>query len=79
MPKTTEYPDYENQQITRLIKEYIHSKVDRKILYLRFVDGLSLSEIGSVVGMDKSTVWDHIQKQEKVLFAHMEYKEVDGE
>ena len=73
MPKAQDYPDYENQQITRIIKEYIHNKVDRKILYLRFVDGLSLSEIGTIVKMDKTTVWDHVQKQEKVLFAHIPY------
>ena len=29
---------YTNSQITKLIKEYIHDKTDRKILYLRFVD-----------------------------------------
>lgn len=79
MPKTQDLPDYGNQQITEIIKEYIHDKVDRKILYLRFVDGLSLSKIGMIVGMDKTTVWDHIQKQEKILFAHIPYKEEDGE
>ena len=79
MPKTQELPNYGNQQITELIKEYIHSKVDRKILYLRFVDGLSLSEIGTIVGMDKTTVWQHIQKQERVLFAHITYEPEDGE
>ena len=79
MSKTQDLPDYGNQQITEIIKEYIHDKVDRKILYLRFVDGLSLSKIGMIVGMDKTTVWDHIQKQEKILFAHIPYKEEDGE
>ena len=78
MPKTQDLPDYGNQQITELIKEYIHNKVDRKILYLRFVDGLSLSEIGAVVKMDKTTVWDHIKKQENILFSHIQYNE-DGE
>ena len=79
MSKTQDLPDYGNQQITEIIKEYVHDKVDRKILYLRFVDGLSLSKIGTIVGMDKTTVWDHIQKQEKILFAHIPYKEEDGE
>ena len=78
MPRTQDLPDYGNQQITELIKEYIHNKVDRKILYLRFVDGLSLSEIGAVVKMDKTTVWDHIKKQESILFSHIQYTD-DGE
>ena len=79
MPKQKDLPDYGNQQITDIIKEYVHDKVDRKILYLRFVDGLSLSQIGSALNLDKTTVWSHIQKQEKIIFSHIPYKPEDGE
>ena len=69
-PKTP-LPDYGNEQITGLIKEYIHDKTDRKILYLRFVDGDSLDEIAAKVGLDRKTVWRHIRDNEKVLFSHL--------
>ena len=47
---------YTNSQIAELIKEYIHDKTDRKILYLRFVDNDTLDEIAGKVGMDRTTV-----------------------
>ena len=62
---------YTNSQITELIKEYIHDKVDRRILYLRFVDGDSLDEIASKVNLDRKTVWIHIRDNEKELFSHL--------
>ena len=78
MPNASHRPDYGNQQITEIIKEYVHDKVDRRILYLYFVDGLSLSQIGDAVGLNKKTVWTHLQKQEKVIFSHIPYEEEDG-
>ena len=62
---------YTNSQIAELIKEYIHDKTDRKILYLRFVDGDSLDEIAAKVGLEKTTVWRHIRDNEKELFSHV--------
>lgn len=62
---------YTNSQIKELIKEYIHDKTDRKILYLRFVDNDTLEEIAGKVGLDKKTVWTRIRKQEKELFSHI--------
>lgn len=79
MPKTQDLPDYGNQQITEIIKEYIHDKDDRKMLYLRFVDGISIRDIASTMKLDPKTVWNHIQKQEKVIFAHIPYEPEDGE
>ena len=71
MPKVSYRPKYGNEQITALIKEYIHDKTDRKILYLRLVDGDTLGEIASKVGLDYTTVWKRIQKGEKELFSHL--------
>lgn len=51
--------------------EYIHDKTDRKMLYLRLVDGDTLSEISAKVGLDYTTVWNHIHKGEKELFSHL--------
>ena len=62
---------YTNSQIKELIKEYIHDKTDRKILYLRFVDNDTLEEIAGKVRLDKKTVWTRIRKQEKELFSHI--------
>jgi DNA-directed RNA polymerase specialized sigma24 family protein len=62
---------YTNSQITKLIKEYIHDKTDRKILYLRFVDNDTIDEIAAKVGLDRKTVWRHIRDQEKELFSHI--------
>jgi len=47
---------YTNSQIAELIKEYIHDKTDRKILYYRFVDNDTLDEIAGKVGLDRTTL-----------------------
>ena len=72
MPKASYRPNYGNEQITALIKEYIHDKTDRKMLYLRLVDGDTIGEIASKVGLDDKTVWRRLHKGEKQLFAHIE-------
>lgn len=71
MPKTRDYPDYGNQQITELIKEYIHDKNDRRMLYLRLVDGDTISEISGKLGLDDKTVWKHLRDGEKEVFSHL--------
>lgn len=63
--------EYTNSQIKELIKEYIHDKTDRKILYLRFVDNDTIGEIAGKVGLDTKTVWRRIHKNEKELFSHL--------
>lgn len=62
---------YTNSQISELIKEYIHDKTDRKILYYRFVDNDTIDEIASKVNLDRKTVWRHIRDNEKELFSHI--------
>ena len=62
---------YTNSQIAELIKEYIHDKTDRRILYLRFVDNDTIDEIAAKVGLDRKTVWRHIRDQDKELFSHL--------
>lgn len=63
--------EYTNSQIKELIKEYIHDKTDRKILYLRFVDNDTIGEIAGKVRLDTKTVWRRIHKNEKELFSHL--------
>ena len=50
MPKTTVRPEYSNSQIKSLIMEHIHDKTDRRMLYLRLVDGDTIGEIAEAVG-----------------------------
>lgn len=71
MPKASQRPDYGNQQIKGLIMEYIHDKTDRKMLYLRLVDGDTIGEIASKVKLDDKTVWRRLQKGERELFRHL--------
>ena len=71
MPKVSALPKYGNQQIKDLIMEYVHDKTDRKMLYLRLVDGCTFSEIAEMVGMDDKTVRIRIHRQEKEVFSHL--------
>lgn len=71
MSRTTPPRDYGNEEITALIKEYIHDKIDRRILYLKLVDNDTLQEIADKVGLDRGTVWRRLNKKEKELFTHL--------
>ena len=71
MPKALSRPDYSNTQIKALIMEYIHDKTDRKMLYLRLVDGDTIGEIASKVKLDDKTVWRRLRKGERELFRHL--------
>ena len=51
--------------------DYIHDKTDRKMLYLRLVDGDTIGEIASKVGMADKTVWRRLHKGERELFRHL--------
>lgn len=71
MPKASVRPKYTNSQIKSLIMEHIHDKTDRKILYLRLVDGDTIGEIAGKVGLDDKTVWRRLHKGERELFSHL--------
>lgn len=71
VPKVSQRPKYGNNEITVLIKEYIHDKTDRRILYLRLVDGDTVKEIAGKVGLDDRTVSRRLQKGEREVFSHL--------
>jgi len=71
MPKASSRPEYSNAEIKALIMDVIHNKTDRQMLYLRLVDGNTISEIARRVDMDDKTVWRRLQKGEKILFSHL--------
>lgn len=73
MPKQQPLPDYETDEIIQLIKQRIHDKLDRKMLYLRLVDGDTFEEIlDKVYDTDKirtvKTVRRRIHRGEEILF-----------
>ena len=70
MPKVSLRPEYTNAQIKALIMDVIHDKTDRKMLYLRLVDGDTISQIAAKVGLDDKTVWRRLRKSEKIVFSH---------
>lgn len=76
MPKVQHLPEYETDQIVELIKQHIHNKLDRQMLYWRLVDGETFEEIlGKVFNMDKirtvKTVRNRIHNGESILFKHL--------
>lgn len=71
MPRIRVRPEYSNSQIKALIMEHIHDKTDRRMLYLRLVDGDTIGEIASAVGLDDKTVWRRLHKGERELFSHL--------
>ena len=68
MPKASLRPEYTNAQIKARIMDLIHDKTDRKMLYLRLVDGDTIGEIAGKAGLDDKTVWRRLRKGEKILF-----------
>jgi len=70
VPKESPRPEYTNSQAKALIKEYIHDKDDRRMLYLRLVDGDTIGEIAEKMRLDNKTVWRKLRKGEKELFKH---------
>ena len=63
--------EYTNSQIKGLIQEYIHNEDDRKMLFLRLVQGKTFEQIADTMGRDVKTVRKRIHKGESVLFSHL--------
>ena len=74
MRKVLQYPKYSNQQITDLIKAWIHDKDDRRMLYLHLVDGDTIGEIAGKMKLDEKTVWKHLKDGKRELFSHIPVK-----
>ena len=76
MPKQNQLPDYTTDQITELIKQHIHNKLDRKMLYWRLVDGDTFECILNKVFNEEGirtvkTVRNRIHKGEEIIFKHI--------
>ena len=76
MPKQKPLPDYTTDEITSLIKQHIHNKLDRKMLYWRLVDGDTFESILNKVFNEEGirtvkTVRNRIHKGEEIIFRHI--------
>ena len=71
MPKKPIRPKYSNEQVIAIIKDWIHSELDQKMLYLYLVKGKTQWEISGIVKRDVKTVWKHLQDGEKEVFSHL--------
>lgn len=63
--------EYTNSQIRELIQEHIHNEDDRKMLFLRLVNGKTFDQISEIVGRDVKTVRKRVHNGEEILFAHI--------
>ena len=66
-----DHREYTNSQINELIQEYIHNEDDRKMLFLRLVQGKTFEQIGEIACKDVKTVRKRIHAGEEILFAHL--------
>lgn len=76
MPKAQPLPEYETDQIVELIRQHIHNKLTRKMLYWRLVDGDTFECILNKVFNEEGirtvkTVRNRIHKGETELFRHL--------
>jgi len=71
MPKKPIRPKYSNEQIIAIIKDWIHSELDQRMLYLYLVKGKTQWEISGIVKRDIKTVGKHLRDGEKEVFSHL--------
>ena len=63
--------EYTNSQIRDLIKEHIHSEVDRLLVYDRLVNGYVFERLAEKYKLDVKTVRKRVHKCEEILFKHL--------
>ena len=66
--------EYTNSLIRELIREHIHDKRDRALLYERLVDGVVIEKLAEKYGLSPRQTWTIIKKNEAILFKHMPVK-----
>ena len=76
MPKQTPRPDYDSDVAIELIWKWIHDKVDRRMLYLRLIDGYTFQKIANAIHeeegilFEEKTVRTRVNKGERIVFSH---------
>ena len=59
--------EYTNSEITQLINEYVHSERDRLILFERFVNGLTFSELSDKFYLSERQIKRIVKKADTLL------------
>lgn len=63
--------EYTNSQINDLIREYIHSERDRRLLYRRLVDGITFERLAEEFELSVSQTKRIVMKSSGALFRHL--------
>ena len=63
--------EYSNSQIRDLIREYIHSERDRKLLFRRLVDGVTFEKLAEEFELSPKQTRNIVHKNEQILFKHI--------
>ena len=63
--------EYTNSQIRELVKEHIHSEVDRLLVYDRLVNGYTFDRLSEKYQLDVKTVRKRVHRCEEIVFRHL--------
>lgn len=63
--------EYTNSQIRELVKEHIHSEVDRLLVYDRLVNGYTFDRLSEKYQLDVKTVRKRVHHSEEIIFKHL--------
>ena len=63
--------EYTNSQIRELIREYLHSDRDRRVLYDRLVMGMTFEALAEKYAMSPRQMRTIVHKNESILFKHI--------
>lgn len=60
--------EYTNSQMLSLIREHIHSDRDRRILYSRLIDGMTIEKMSEKYDLSPRQIKNIIYRNEDILF-----------
>lgn len=63
--------EYTNSEIRNIIDEWIHSERDRKILYRRLIDGLTIEELAEEFDRSPRQMQRIINKLQTIVFLRL--------
>jgi hypothetical protein len=63
--------EYSNNQVRRIIEDFIHSERDRAILIRRFIDGICFEKLAEEQGMSVRQIKNIVYRDEKIIFSKL--------
>lgn len=67
----SKFDNISNDELSKLIDNWIKSERDRRILKRRLIDGITYEAIGEEVGLTVDRIKQIVYKQQSKLFAHI--------